>query len=244
MRRSLFTTIIFITLIFMSVCSQDVFEKDTLATSAGDLEISFIGHATLMFGFDGKIVYADPVSRVADFKNMPKADLILVTHEHGDHFDTEAIKRLSKKETVVILSAKCSLDSAENIVMKNNDTTIVQGIRIEAVPAYNIIHKRKNGRPFHEKGTGNGYVITFSDKRIYIAGDTENIPEMKNLTDIDAAFLPMNLPYTMSPAMAADAARSFRPKILYPYHYGDTNTDELIDLLKEDKDIEIRIRNM
>jgi L-ascorbate metabolism protein UlaG (beta-lactamase superfamily) len=103
---------------------------------------------------------------------------------------------------------------------------------------------RSQGVPFHSKGVGNGYVITFGDKRVYVAGDTENTPEMKALKDIDIAFLPMNLPYTMTPEMVADAAKAFRPKILYPYHYGDTDPSRLVDLLKDARDIQVRIRNM
>ena len=128
--------------------------------------------------------------------------------------------------------------------MKNGDIRIVKGLTIEAVPAYNLVHKRDNGQPFHPKGQGNGYVITFGDKRVYIAGDTENTPEMKALEAIDCAFLPMNLPYTMTPEMVADAAKAFKPKILYPYHYGKTDPAELVDLLKDEKDIEVRIRKM
>ena len=117
-------------------------------------------------------------------------------------------------------------------------------LKIEAIPAYNLVHKRDNGQPFHPKGVGNGYIITFGDKRVYVAGDTENIPEMKSLQEIDCAFLPMNLPYTMTPEMVADAAEAFRPKILYPYHFGDTDTSQLLKLLQDQKEIEVRIRNM
>jgi L-ascorbate metabolism protein UlaG (beta-lactamase superfamily) len=128
--------------------------------------------------------------------------------------------------------------------MKNGEVQTVQGIKIEAVPAYNIIHKRDNGQPFHPKGVGNGYILTFGDKRVYVAGDTENIPEMKTLQGIDVAFLPMDLPYTMTPEMVADAAKVLKPKILYPYHYGDTNTSKLVELLKDEQEIEVRIRKM
>jgi L-ascorbate metabolism protein UlaG (beta-lactamase superfamily) len=128
--------------------------------------------------------------------------------------------------------------------MGNGDVKTVTGLKIEAVPAYNIVHERSRGNPFHPKGQGNGYVITFGDKRVYVAGDTENIPEMKQLKGIDVAFLPMNLPYTMTPEMVADAARVFQPKILYPYHYGQTDPSTLVSLLKDSKDIELRIRNM
>jgi len=127
--------------------------------------------------------------------------------------------------------------------VKPGDTRNLGDIKIEVVPAYNIVHERSKGQPFHPKGVGNGYIITIGGKRFYVAGDTENIPEMKALKNIDVAFLPMNLPYTMTPAMVADAAMSFRPSILYPYHYGDTNTDELVRLLKN-TNIDVRIRNL
>ena len=128
--------------------------------------------------------------------------------------------------------------------MKNGDIQNALGLKIEAVPAYNIVQMRSGRTPYHPRGQGNGYVITFGDKRIYVAGDTENIPEMKELKNIDVAFLPVNLPYTMTPEMAADAAKVFKPKILYPYHYGQTDTNELVNLLKDSKDMEVRIRNM
>lgn len=128
--------------------------------------------------------------------------------------------------------------------MKNGDRKTVQGMEIEAVPAYNVVHMRSEGQPFHPKGVGNGYVITFGDKRVYVAGDTEDIPEMKALKGIHVAFLPMNLPYTMTPEMTAKAARIIRPAILYPYHFGDTDTSRIVDLLKAEKDIEVRIRSM
>lgn len=128
--------------------------------------------------------------------------------------------------------------------MNNGDVKSVQGLTIEAVPAYNIVHMRSEGNPFHPKGNGNGYVITFGDKKVYVAGDTENIPEMKQLKGIDIAFLPMNLPYTMTPEMAADAARGFQPKILYPYHFGETDVAKLQALLKDEKGIEIKLRKM
>ena len=117
-------------------------------------------------------------------------------------------------------------------------------MRVEAVPAYNLEHKRPDGKPFHPKGEGNGYVLTFGGKRVYVAGDTENIPEMEALRDIDIAFLPMNLPYTMTPEMVAAAARAFKPKVLYPYHYGDTDPQKLVDLLKDLPAVEVRVRDL
>ena len=220
------------------------FETDVLPTEAGDLKITFIGHSSLMFEFGGKVVYNDPVGQYGDFSKLPKADLILAAHEHGDHFDPETIKKISKAETKVVMTPLCVGKGKDGIVMKNGEETTVHGIRIEAVPAYNLVHMRSPGVPYHSKGVGNGYILTFGGKRVYIAGDTENIPEMKKLRRIDIAFLPMNLPYTMTPEMAADAARMIKPAILYPYHTTDTDVSRLQPLLKEEKGIEIRIRRM
>ena len=129
--------------------------------------------------------------------------------------------------------------------MNNGDKrALADDLAIQAVPAYNVLHKRSNGQPYHPKGQGNGYILTLADTRMYIAGDTENIPEMMKLKDINIALLPMNLPYTMTPEMVAEAAKSFRPKILYPYHYGDTDMNKLVQRLKDEKDIEVRIRSM
>ena len=227
----------------MTLASQD-FEEDIFDTSQGQLKITFMGHGTLMFTFGEKIIHVDPVGQYADYSQLPKADIILITHEHGDHLDPQAIAALRTDNTDIILTEKCTEKVDGGIIMTNGETKTVQGLKIEAVPAYNIVHMRQSGEPFHPKGEGNGYVITFGDKRIYVAGDTENTPEMKELEEIDIAFLPMNLPYTMTPEMVADAAKAFRPNILYPYHYGNTDTSELVELLKDEKDIEVRIRDM
>jgi L-ascorbate metabolism protein UlaG (beta-lactamase superfamily) len=197
-----------------------------------------------MFSFNGKIIHVDPVSREADYSGMPKADLILITHEHGDHFDPKAINALRKADGTQLVLTKTCGQKVPGWIMLNGDVQTVRDLKIEAVPAYNIVHQSSPGNPFHPKGLGNGYIITFGDKRVYIAGDTENTPEMKQLKDIDVAFLPMNLPYTMTPEMVADAAKAFKPKILYPYHYGQTDPNTLVGLLKGSKDIEVRIRNL
>jgi L-ascorbate metabolism protein UlaG (beta-lactamase superfamily) len=220
------------------------FEKDVIQTSAGELEITFLGHGTLMLAFDGKIIHVDPFGRVADYAQLPKADMVLITHEHGDHMDLGALAHIRIGQTEVVLTETCAEQVAGGIVMRNGDTRTVKGITIEAVPAYNIVHKRPNGQPFHPEGVGNGYILTFGDKRVYVAGDSENTPEMKALRDIDCAFLPMNLPYTMTPEMVADVAKAMQPKILYPYHYGDTDTSKLVKLLKEQPSIEVRIRKL
>ncbi len=227
-----------------TAAAEEKFETDIIETSAGDLKITFIGHGTLMFTFGGKVIHVDPVSREADYTKLPKADMILITHEHSDHLDLKALGILRTEKTVLVLTETCAQQVKGGIVMKNADVKTVEGLNIEAVPAYNIVHMRSKGRPFHPKGIGNGYVITFGDKRVYVAGDTENTPEMKELKGIDIAFLPMNLPYTMTPEMVADAAKAIKPKILYPYHYGETDTSKIVDLLKDLKEIEVRIRKM
>lgn len=243
MRLSMFILFLIFGLAFQAQ-SDNNFEKDTIKTAGTDLEITFIGHGTLMFQFDGKVIHIDPVGRYADYAKLPKADLILITHEHGDHLDQEVIDILKKEGTEIILTEICHEKTGHGTVMGNNEVQTVKGFRIEAVPAYNIVHKRSSGQPFHPKGNGNGYIITFANKRVYVAGDTENTPEMKKLKNIDIAFLPMNLPYTMTPEMVADAAKAFRPAILYPYHFGSTDTNQLVNLLKEEKDIEVRIRKL
>jgi L-ascorbate metabolism protein UlaG (beta-lactamase superfamily) len=219
-------------------------ETDVLPTSAGELKVTFIGHASLMLQFGGTTIYNDPVGQFGDFSKLPKADLILAAHDHFDHFDLETIKKISKAGTKVVMTPLCASKLPGGIVLKNGEEATVDGIRVEAVPAYNLVHMRSPGVPYHPKGAGNGYVLTFGDKRVYIAGDTENIPEMKTLKAIDYAFLPMNLPYTMTPEMVADAARMFRPKVLYPYHTTDTDVSKLQPLLKGEKGIEVRIRRM
>ena len=222
----------------------DEFEKDLFKTSEGELAITFIGHGTLMMEFNGKVIHIDPVGRYADYTELPKADLILITHEHGDHLDLNAIESVKKESTEVILTKICAQKYSDGRIMKNGDSGTFLGLNIEAVPAYNIEHLRADGNAYHPKGNGNGYIIQFGDKKVYVAGDTENIPEMKSLKDIEIAFLPMNVPYTMTPEMVVKAAKSFNPKVLYPYHFGNTDTNVLIDLMKNQKEIEVRIRKL
>ena len=219
-------------------------EQDAFETAAGPLKITFIGHGTLMLDCAGTIVHVDPVRREGDYTAMPKADLILVTHEHGDHLDPDAVAAIRTPRTVIIANAAAAQKLSGAIVMRNGEERTAAGLKIEAVPAYNVVHMRSPGMPFHPKGAGNGYVVAFGDKRIYIAGDTENTPEMAALKEIDIAFLPMNLPYTMTPEMAADAARALKPEVLYPYHFGDTDTAKLVELLRDTPGVEVRVRKM
>jgi len=224
--------------------AQEKFETDVIKTSTGDLRITFIGHGTLLFTFGGKVIHVDPYGQMADYARLPKADIILITHDHGDHFDPKVLTLLRTEKTVMILTNTLAKKVEGGIVMNHGDVRSIAGLKIEAIAAYNMVHKRGDGTPFHPKGAGNGYVITFGDKKVYVAGDTENIPEMKELKDIDVAFLPMNFPFTMTPEMVADAAKAFKPKILYPYHYGDSDPSRFVELLKDTKEIEVRIRKM
>jgi L-ascorbate metabolism protein UlaG (beta-lactamase superfamily) len=228
----------------VGVHAQGKFEQDVVKTGAGDLTITCIGHGTLMFTFGGKVIHVDPVGQYADYGNLPKADLILITHEHRDHLDLKAVAALRQPGTKIVLNQAAAGQVPGGLVMKNGEVKTMAGLPIATVPAYNLVHKRENGEPFHPKGQGNGYVITFGDKRVYVAGDTENTPEMKALKDIDIAFLPMNLPYTMTPEMVADATRAFKPKVLYPYHFGKTDPARLAALLQGNPEIEVRIRNL
>lgn len=239
---------ILMTLLILSTFSYTIqaqnFEKDSFDTSKGKLEITFIAHGTLIMEFDGKVIHIDPVANYANYATLPKADLILITHEHGDHLNTEAIELLKKVNTEIVLTPICNEKYKGTAVLKNGESGVFAGLNVEAVPAYNIKHVRAPGKPFHPKGNGNGYLIYLGDKKVYVAGDTENIPEMANLENIDIAFLPMNLPYTMTPEMVANAAKLFKPKVLYPYHFGETNTTELVELLKDKSEIEVRIRKL
>ena len=221
-----------------------MFEKDIIKTSQGTLEITFIGHGTLMFLFNDKVIHVDPWSRLADYSALPKADIILITHDHMDHLDPGVLKILRKETTDIIIPEVCAEKIKGGIIMRNGDSRTIHGFDIKAVPAYNLVNMRNGGIPFHPKGIGNGYVITFEDKHVYIAGDTENIPEMNDLKNIDIAFLPMNLPYTMTPEMVADAVRTLKPTIAYPYHYGETDISVLTNLLENENGTEVRIRQM
>ncbi len=228
----------------MTVSAQGGFESDVFENAGGDLRVTFIGHASLLFQFGGLNIYVDPDGRLADFGKMPKADLVLVTHEHGDHFDPQAIEALRQAGTSVFTSPGCQPMPANATLLKNGDQARFRNVAIEAVPAYNIVHKRANGQPFHPRGVGNGYILAFPGLRVYVAGDTEDIPEMNALKDIAIAFLPMNVPYTMTPEMTARAARAFKPRVLYPYHYSGTDPQQLAVLLKDEAGIDVRIRQL
>ncbi len=221
--------------------SESSHESDSFAADKGELRITFLGHATLMMEHAGLVVHIDPVGAYADYSRMPKADVILITHEHPDHFDMKAIEQATSPGTEVVANGAVGSKVGGARILKNGDSVRVKGVDVTAVPTYNTTADRLR---FHPKGEHNGYLIAIGGKRVYVAGDTEETPEMRALSNVDIAFLPMNLPYTMAPRQVASAAKSIKPRILYPYHFGSTDVSELTELMKGIAGIEVRIRRL
>ncbi len=217
-------------------------EFDLFDTGKGELKITFLGHATLALEFEGNLIYIDPVKQYGDFSKFPKADLVLVTHEHGDHLDPSSISTLRKDDTTILLNESSRKKLGFGDVLEQGQTAQKAGVSVKAVPAYNLSPERTNYHPKERRD--NGYVLGAGDLRIYVAGDTEPIPEMARLGEIDIAFLPMNLPFTMTPEQTAEAARIVKPKILYPYHFGNTDTSLLLKELAGESGIEVRLRKL
>ena len=220
------------------------YETDVFKTKSGKtLKFHALVHASIRLQYDGKEVMIDPVVKLGDktidYSAIPKADYIFVTHEHGDHFDKEAIKQLSGDNTKLVTNKRCADMLGYGKVMANGDVATLDDFTVEAVPAYNTTEGRQK---FHPKGRDNGYIITIDGVRIYVAGDTEDIPEMANVKDIDIAFMPCNQPYTMTTNQLVNAAKVVKPKVLFPYHYGKTDVKEVPAQLKEDG-IDVRIRH-
>ena len=220
---------------------------DKLPATGGDITIAPINHATLQLTFAGKVVDVDPVAAAGTFAGFAAPDIVLITDIHSDHLDPATVNKLKKATTTVVTpqAAVAQLTAAQianPVVMANGDKKTVGGIEIEAIPMYNLTRGPSAGQLYHDKGRGNGYVLTMGGKRIYIAGDTEGVPEMRALKNIDVAFVPMNLPYTMTEAEAADAVKAFKPKIVYPYHYRGSDPKKFEDALKG-SGVEVRIRD-
>jgi L-ascorbate metabolism protein UlaG (beta-lactamase superfamily) len=223
----------------------DTYEVDVFKTKSGKtVKFHALVHASIRMEYDGKEIQIDPVTKLGnktiDYSAMPKANYIFVTHEHGDHFDKEAIRLLSADGTRLVTNRRCADMLGSGEVMANGDKMqIADGFTVEAVPAYNITEGRTQ---FHPAGRDNGYILTIDGLRVYIAGDTEDIPEMATIKDIDIAFLPCNQPYTMTTDQLLKAARIIRPKVLFPYHYGQTDVTKLPAQLQADG-IDVRIRH-
>lgn len=213
---------------------------DEFSTSAGPVRITPIQHASVMIEAAGKTIYIDPAQ--GSYEQRPAADLILITDIHGDHLVPAVLARLRRPDTAVFAPEAAAQKIEGAAIIRNGETRSWEGWTIEAVPMYNLTRGPAPGRVYHEKGRGNGYVLTFGGTRFYFAGDTEGIPEMRALRNIDAAFVPMNLPYTMTPEEAADAVRAFRPKVVYPYHYRGSDL-RVFEKGLAGTGIEVRIRD-
>ena len=239
--KKLFTCLLAV-LGLTTACGQKSYEVDEFTTKSGKtVKFHALMHACIRIEFDGKEIQIDPVqklgNRTVDYTAMPKADYIFVTHEHGDHYDANAIKQLSAEKTQLVMNKRCADMFGVGRVMVNGDKLQLKDVSVEAVPAYNITEGHTQ---FHPKGRDNGYILTIDGLRIYIAGDTEDIPEMSQVKDIDIAFLPCNQPYTMTPDQLVRAAKTIKPKVLFPYHYGQTDLSGVAEKLK---DIDVRIRH-
>ena len=232
-----------------SACGQqpkpDTYEVDAFTTKSGKtLKFHALMHSCIRIQYDGREIQIDPVSRLrdrtVDYAAMPKADFIFVTHEHGDHYDAAAIKQLSAESTQLIMNKRCAEMYGAGRVMVNGDSLrLANDFKVEAIPAYNTTEGRQQ---FHPKGRDNGYILTIDGLRIYIAGDTEDIPEMAAIKDIDIAFLPCNQPYTMTVEQLVKAAKTLKPKVLFPYHYGQTDVSTIPAQL-QGEGIDVRIRH-
>jgi L-ascorbate metabolism protein UlaG (beta-lactamase superfamily) len=195
----------------------------TFTTSAGPVKITPVYHASLAIEAGGKVIIIDP-AKPAMFMGLPQADLILITDIHGDHMDADMIKSVSKAGTEIIAPPAVVTTITAASPISNGEKKTWGAWTIEAIPMYNLTRGPAAGKLFHDKGRGNGYVLTYGGKRFYFSGDTENIPEMRALKNIDVAFICMNLPYTMTPDEAVEAVKAFHPKVAIPYHYKGQDT--------------------
>lgn len=247
MRKIILSTILLmLTTIMFAACSEntDTQQIDSFKTRSGkEITIHAIKHGSIRISYDGKEIEVDPVAKLkpeTDYSKFPKADYILITHEHYDHCDPVAIGLLEKPSTIIITNESCAKIIGKGKIMHNgNRLKFSEDITIDAVPAYNITPGRTK---YHPKGRDNGFILTTDGFRIYISGDTEDILEMANIKDIDVAFLSTNQPYTMTLEQCAHAAKVIKPKVLFPYHYSDTDIQKVVKLLKS-CGIDVRIRN-
>ncbi len=218
---------------------------DKLGGSEGEVILHPVNHATFVLGWKQLTVYVDPVGGAKRFEGLPKPDIILVTDIHGDHMNAETLTAVMGEKTALVVPSAVAQLLPEGLrsratVLANGESKTIQAAKIEAVPMYNLTPDRLK---YHSKGRGNGYVITLSGKRIYLSGDTEDIPEMRALKNIDVAFVCMNLPYTMTVEQAASAVREFKPKVVYPYHYRGSDTEKFKTLVGTDVGVEVRLHD-
>ena len=236
--KKLFVAALVMTVAVMNAQAKQ--QADTVAAEGGDIKITPIMHSSVQLEYGGKVIQVDPVAKydgvelplLGKFDALKPADLILVTDIHPENLDVDEIVKLRKSDAPVVMPAAAAKQAGAKIssptVMANGEMKTVAGISIEALPMYNILHGPKPGEPYHPKGRGNGYILTLGGKRVYFSGDTECTDEIKALKNIDVAFLPMNMPTTMTPAEVVDCVKAFQPKIFYPYHYEGQKRDEAL----------------
>jgi L-ascorbate metabolism protein UlaG (beta-lactamase superfamily) len=231
---------------FVAVLSATM-AADTVPATGGNIELTPMAHAHVQIEYGGKVIHIDPTS-MGSLANFKPADLIIVTDVHGDHMDPKAIDKVKKPTTQFV--APKALEGkfpGTTTIIANRETKTVDGVSIQAVAAYNLTRGPKPGALFHDKGRGNGYILTLGGKRIYFSGDTECTPEIKALTNIDVAFITMNLPYTMPPAESAECVKAFKPKVVYPYHFSqqdltpaNKNQTDFVAAMKGTPGIEVK----
>src|SRR3984957_7840704 len=213
-------------------------EAQVFKTSKGDVKITPIYHAAMLIEAGGKKIYVDP-AKPAVITGMPKGDLILITDIHGDHMDQAEITELRQSSTEILAPPAVVKTITNAKPISNGESKDWNGWKIEAIPMYNIKRGPAEGKLYHDKGRGNGYVLTYGGKRFYLSGDTEDIPEMEALKNIDVAFVCMNLPYTMTVEQAARAVRAFKPRVVYPYHYRGSDLNKFKELVGTDAGVEV-----
>lgn len=218
---------------------------DRIPTPEGEWIVHPIQRATFALGWQNHVIYVDPVGGANRFAALPRPDLVLITDIHGDHFSVETLQAVCTPATRLVAPPAVAERIPDSLrkattILTNGASTQLLGLTIQAVPMYNLTPERLQ---YHPRGRGNGYLITAGSSRVYISGDTEDIPEMRSLRDIHIAFVCMNLPYTMSVEQAADAVRSFRPRIVYPYHYRGSDLERFRALVGQDAGVEIRLRD-
>lgn len=222
--------------------AQSQFPVQEFSTKSGEkVKITMIQHGSISIDYQNYIIQIDPVSKIGqtevDYSSFPKANVILITHEHSDHLSLSTIQAISNESTVLLLNnSSFNQIKTGKVISNGQQIELSHGIKIDAVPAYNSTPDRQN---FHSKGNGNGYVLTIDGLRIYVSGDTEEIPEMSQLKDIDVAFLSTKLPYAMSVEQCLKVARTIAPKVLIPYHFGDTDIQSIKTDLSKDSSIEV-----
>jgi L-ascorbate metabolism protein UlaG (beta-lactamase superfamily) len=241
MKYSLFP-VVFALMLCSSAAFSAGFETDMFPTSRGELRITFIGHGSLMLEFGGTVIHVDPWSSLADYSRLPKADAVLITHHHIDHLDSMALRLCCTEKTLVAGTERCAKMYPGIRPVRYGDTLSVAGIPVEVVPAYNPKPSTLPS-PVHPWGVCNGYVLTCGDTRVYFAGETENIPEMKDVKDIDILFLAADNVYNMTAEMAVSAVKVIRPKVYYPIHFSDLDPSRIAEQL-QGSGIEVRLRKM